>query len=1110
MNAILNMPLDFQQAFNALPGLFLVLMPDSPRFTILAATDAYLQATRQRRDDVLGRSLFEAFACNPGDTGCKAELDIRASLERVIEQRMPHAMAVQCRNTVWPQTLAASLEMRYWRPVNSPVMSADADLACIIHRIEDATELVLARQAAVHRQASTDEASPLWSKHASLGDSRLATLNLMQDAVTARQQAKQTRAKLQASEERLRLATDAAGLGIWTWQPEGDHLTWENERSHEILGIASHALPLDMGRLVAEFVHPDDRASFRQAFADAVQTGARLFCRCRFQCPNAELRWVEFTGQPLQKQGGSLLRVVGTLCDITERKRAEEALGESRRFLRSSLDALSGLMAVLDESGTILEVNEAWRRFALENNARMEGVSVGVNYLQQCESVSSQGGEMPAYAQGIRDVIAGRRIRFELEYPCHSPAQERWFVMRVTRFQSPGPVRVVIMHEECTEQKRVEEALRISKARYRSLFNSMDEGCCIVNMIFDTDEQPVDFQFLEVNHAFGKQTGVHGVAGKRLREMDSFMATGLLRICGKVALAGKPVRTAYEVKKGSHSLWFDIYATRVSDQESARVAIVFNNITQRIKAEDALRLSEQRLRALFDRGPLAMYSCDASGTIQEFNACAVSLWGRTPTQGGVGEKFSGALKLYLPDGTVLSHAQTATARVLRGELPRAVDEEDVIEQPGGSRITVMSNVVPLRNGRGDITGAINCFYDITERSRLERKTQEQAQALADLHLRKDEFLAMLSHELRNPLAPLASAVDLLRLHKSEAPQHSQALEVIERQVGQLKHLVDDLLDVSRITSGSIRLRSEPVSIQDIVHRAVETTHPLILQRRHQLAVAMPPQTIWLMADPMRLEQVLVNLLINAVKYTDEGGCIWLSVELEDSPEMNAPVVLVKVRDNGIGIAAELLPRIFDLFTQAERSIDRSQGGLGIGLCLVQQLVKLHAGSVKAFSVPGQGSEFAIRLPAMPAATPREVLAKPPVLAPVRPRGKGCRVLAVDDNVDAVNILARLLEMSGHEVQTAYDGSSVLQRALAMQPDVVFLDIGLPGLTGYEVAEQLRQQPALANILLVALTGYGQDRDRQRSREAGFDHHLVKPVDFREIEKMMAIAVQQAG
>jgi len=285
-----------------------------------------------------------------------------------------------------------------------------------------------------------------------------------------------------------------------------------------------------------------------------------------------------------------------------------------------------------------------------------------------------------------------------------------------------------------------------------------------------------------------------------------------------------------------------------------------------------------------------------------------------------------------------------------------------------------------------------------------------------------------------------------------------------------------------------------------VERAIETAQPLVEQRRHELTVSQPPQPVWLQADAARLEQVLVNLLTNAAKYTDEGGHIWVTVQQEGDE------AVLRVRDTGIGIAAELLPRIFDLFTQAERSLDRSQGGLGIGLCLVQRLVDLHGGTVTASSVQGQGSEFVVRLPAMAMDLPQ--LRSPlPATEAAQPPGTGCRVLVVDDNVDAAQSLSDLLEATGHVVRMAHDGLAALEVLQAFQADLVLLDIGLPGLTGLEVAKRIREHPERGDIVLAAMTGYGQDTDRQRSKDAGFDHHLVKPADFGDLEKILETVVQ---
>ncbi len=387
--------------------------------------------------------------------------------------------------------------------------------------------------------------------------------------------------------------------------------------------------------------------------------------------------------------------------------------------------------------------------------------------------------------------------------------------------------------------------------------------------------------------------------------------------------------------------------------------------------------------------------------------------------------------------------------------------------------------------------------DITERKQFEQALQ-RSEALAELHQRKDEFLAMLSHELRNPLSAIFNALHILRLQETENPIQQKAKIILERQVAQLAHLVDDLLEVSRVIAGRIQLHQEHLDVRGVVEHAIESARSLIDRRQHELSVSLPSEPLWLQADPTRLEQVVVNLLNNAAKYTDEGGQIWLTAEQKGGE------VVLRVRDTGVGIPPELLPRIFDLFTQAERTLARSQGGLGIGLSLVQKLVELHYGTVAAHSAGlGQGSEFIVRLPALYPAedsiAPVET-AKPHVLT--------SRVLVVDDNMDAADMFAMTLQIFGYQVQATYSGQTALDAAVEYQPDFVLLDIGLPDMNGYEVAQRLRQQPNAKDVWLIAVTGYGQDSDRQRSQEAGFDYHLVKPVELQKLQDLLATLAKQ--
>jgi len=521
------------------------------------------------------------------------------------------------------------------------------------------------------------------------------------------------------------------------------------------------------------------------------------------------------------------------------------------------------------------------------------------------------------------------------------------------------------------------------------------------------------------------------------------------------------------------------------------ILLAIEDITERKRAEVAMQTSEVRYRRLFETAKDGILILDANtGVILDANPFMSDLLGYSLDEFVGKELWEIGLFKEKSENEAAFRELQQRGYIRYDYLPLQ------IKNGRQAQVEFVSNVYQVNH-----RDVAQCnIRDIGERSRLERKTQEQAEALADLHRRKDEFLAMLSHELRNPLAPILNAVLLLRLQGHGNPMNEQIQSIIERQVGLLKHLVCRLLLEKHIATGRVQLRQEHVTVGGVVEHAVETARPLINQYRHAFAVSLPPQQIWLYADAARLEQVVVNLLTNAAKYTGEGGHLWLTVQQEGDE------CVIRVRDTGVGIAPEVLPRIFDLFTQAERSLDRSQGGLGIGLALVQRLVEMHEGRVEAHSSLGRGSEFVVRLPVVlppdsqRPATPTER---------VKPTGPSLRVLVVDDNKDTAQTLAMLVKASGHDVRTAHDGPTAVEAALDYRPNVVVLDIGLPGFDGYEVAKRLRQQPVLQNVVLIAVTGYGQESDRQRAQEAGFDQHLIKPAHIEQVQKILSTVSDKA-
>ncbi|WP_119156677.1 hybrid sensor histidine kinase/response regulator [Caldimonas tepidiphila] len=495
------------------------------------------------------------------------------------------------------------------------------------------------------------------------------------------------------------------------------------------------------------------------------------------------------------------------------------------------------------------------------------------------------------------------------------------------------------------------------------------------------------------------------------------------------------------------------------------------------RAEGALRASEERFRQLAQSVSDVFWVLSPAEAGFEYVSPAYErLWGRSaePLQRDWQEWFAA---IHPEDR---ARVREGFARLFESGV---YEEEYRIVGPDGQARWIAERGFPIRDAQAATHRFAGISQDVTSRKQAELLLLE-----ADRH--KDEFLAMLAHELRNPLGPIRSAVDLLARRGERDALDSRAISIIGRQADHLARLVDDLLDISRISHGKINLRVEPVELRAVLQAALETTREFTESRGHQVTLALPGEPIWVRGDAVRLSQVFSNLFNNAAKYTPEGGEIGLYVEPAEHG------VRVRVVDNGCGIRAELLPRIFGLFTQGERTLDRSQGGLGIGLSLVRRLVELHGGTVQAASAgPGQGAEFSVVLPVTEAPQPQGAATAEAAASAAR------RVLVVDDNTDAAEAIGLLLRLHDHEVRVCGDGAEALAAAPVFAPDVVLLDVGLPGMNGYEVARALRRTPQGRGAILVALTGYGSESDRVQAQEAGFDHHLVKPAD---VEQLLAI------
>lgn len=525
-------------------------------------------------------------------------------------------------------------------------------------------------------------------------------------------------------------------------------------------------------------------------------------------------------------------------------------------------------------------------------------------------------------------------------------------------------------------------------------------------------------------------------------------------------------------------------SVRWKDDQFIHTRCFTRDITARTLAEAALVDARAQLQAALEAGSIATWTWDIpanrlfadSKLAQLFNLPA------SATDGGPLDGFMASIHPDDVDRTMAS-------------LRRAVAHDELYEadyrivQPDGSVRWVTARGKAERDAAGRPVRMPGVVVDITARKSLE-------EALRDTDRRKDEFLATLAHELRNPLAPIRNSLEILKMPRVDAGTIQNARAMMERQVQHLVRLVDDLLDVSRVTRGKIELRKERVELANVIARAVETVQPLIAVQGHRLELSLPQESLLLHADPIRLAQVVSNLLTNAAKYSEANGHIWVCASREGHD------VVLRVRDAGIGIAPDLLPHIFDLFVQADHTSTKAQGGLGIGLTLAKNLVQLHGGTIHARSDGlAKGSEFVVRMP-MLMPRPDSPLETAPLDA-VAGLSSGHRLLVVDDNRDAAFSFAMLLRLRGHEVEIAHDGASALALATTFMPHLVFLDLGMPGMDGYEVARRLRRQPGMQRVVLAALTGWGQQEDRRRTLEAGFDHHVVKPPDAAELERVLS-------
>jgi PAS domain S-box-containing protein len=681
-------------------------------------------------------------------------------------------------------------------------------------------------------------------------------------------------------------------------------------------------------------------------------------------------------------------QVAGAVLTFTNVTAFRASLGQAvyeREYTKTILNTVIDPLVVLDERLRVQTGNRAFYDWFGASREQTQGSSLS---------------DLPGYDWRASDLwsalegtISRNREFHTTELECSFPnVGRRTILLDARRLARDGSDLLLLAFRDITERKQAEQAQRESETRFRTLFESMDEGYCVVEMIFDENSEPIDYRFLEVNPVFEKQTGIKHARGRLMREIAPDHERYWFDLYGRIALTGETLR--FDNPAAALGRHYEVCAFRVGEPHLRHVGIIFNDITAR------KNLERQRELLFAQEGKLRK------------------------------------------DAEAAAQALAQTQEILRQRVAEL--------------------------------------------------------AAADQH--KNEFLAILAHELRNPLAPIKNAVRILQHSRGDAVVVDKASGVIDRQVHHMSRLVSDLLEAARMQNGHIKLQTGTVDLRTCVERVVELMRPMLQGKRQTLRVHLPPAPVWVEGDSTRLEEVFTNLLTNAHKYTQVQGDIELS--MDTNLDGGTPCALVRVVDNGEGIDAELAPRIFELFTQADRSLAHSQGGLGIGLSLVRTLVALHGGRVSMRSEGRNlGSTFEVRIPI--AHAPLEDDRSMAAISSHKPDARQRRrVLVVEDNEDIRVTTCELLEMAGFEVTAVSTGDGALKEACSFGPDVVLLDVGLPGLSGYEVARQLREMAQFANTILIAVTGYDTPEARSRSEASGFDHHICKPVDFDELAQLL--------
>jgi PAS domain S-box-containing protein len=820
----------------------------------------------------------------------------------------------------------------------------------------------------------------------------------------------------------------------------------------------------------------DEHARVRAAIAEAIAGKSVFELQHRVIGPGGVEAWTHSRAIPILDDAGDIVEWFGMARDVSDAHRAAAALQESEQRFRSVFEQSTGGIAQVDLEGRFVLVND--RYCEIVGRSRAEILAMRMQDLTHPDDVGQN-------VSLFSEVVQGRRSGFTIEKRYRRPdGEDVWVQNAVSATHGPdGRVRYITAVVADITRLRAAQDRQGELAAQRQL--ALD-AARLGWWQFDPNTGLVthDRRYAEIY-------GIEGSAPRSAEEIANLLhPDDAPRLWAAVAAAmdlgePKPYAVEYRVNRPDGALrWLEARGIAAFEGHGpARKVVNFvgtvADVTERRLAEELLRENEARFRLMADASPATLWLTDPEGRCTFLSRQWYEYTGQTERE---------ALGLGWTTATHPDDTRRAGEAFLSANASRSFFQTEYrLRTADGSYRWAIDLGRPWFSETGEYAGMVGAVFDIDDRKRAE-------EGLAEANQRKDHFLATLAHELRNPLAPISNALQVWGLVEQKPEEARRLREIMGRQVKQMVRLIDDLLDVSRITRGRIELRRERLDIGAVIAASVEAQAPLLEARRHSLAVDLPDEPLFVDADPGRLVQVFGNLLDNAAKYTPVGGHLRVDVSRDGD------VAVVAVRDDGSGIPAQMLSAIFEMFTQVDDSIVRSQGGLGIGLTLVKTLVDLHGGSVEARSDgPGRGSAFLVRLPLSSGQVAPGSFS--PGAQPARPSPAPHRVLVVDDVEPSANTLALMLEGLGQAPRAVYDGAAALRMAEDYQPQVAFVDIAMPGMDGYEVARRIRGMLGAAPVL-VALTGYGQEEDRRRALAAGFDHHLVKPTSVDALHAIL--------